>query len=272
MIPFSIVIPYYNSSNSLDRLFITLNDYLNKNCEIIIVDDCSQKNELDLLKEKIDVSGAKNIILKECKINNGAAFARQLGVDYATGEYVAFLDSDDGWVLNRIYFLVDFMKDNKVDIIGGETNVINDLDFFESRNSDIYTNGKEVVFKNFLFKNYFSTPSVIVRKDIFQKNKFNITMRYSEDFECWRRIVYSSKSFLMYDSGCYSFKHSYISNNKNSLSAATRKMSIGEIKGLMYLFKNNNINLGYKILLPFAILYSFIKAFYREIRVLKVSK
>lgn len=266
MIPFSIVIPYYNSSNSLDRLFITLSDYLNQNCEIIIVDDCSQEKEIDFLKEKIYASGANNIFLKECQINRGAAFARQLGVDYASGEYVAFLDSDDGWSSNRVFLLIDFMKKNNLDIIGGATIVVNDTEFNDMRHIAINTKGKLIDFKSFIFKNFYSTPSVIVKRKIFQTNKFNIGMRYSEDWECWRRIVYSSNSFLLENSACYSFKHCYISTKTNSLSASTRKMSRGELYGLYILFKNKNIGLKYKFLLPTAIFYSFCKALYRELR------
>lgn len=270
--PFSIIIPYFNSSIYLDRLFLTISDYINKDCEIIIVDDCSRDEEIVKLEEKISSVNAKNIFLKRCDVNSGAAFARQIGVDLASGEYILFLDSDDGWALNRAFILIEFMKKKNLDILGSKTNITDENEFISTRKDKFLQNGRSISFIDFLFKNYYSTPSVIVKKSVFQLNCFNTNMRYSEDFECWRRNVYSSESFLMYDSGCYSFKHSYMSNNKNSLSTATRKMSIGEVKGLMYLFKNNNINLGYKLLLPFAILYSFIKALYREIHILMVSK
>lgn len=266
MILFSIVVPYYNSSNSLDRLFITLTDYFNHNCEIIIVDDCSEAEEFDKLNKKIQESGASNIFLKSCVINKGAAFARQFGVDLASGEYIAFLDSDDGWSSNRVFLLIDFMEKNNLDIIGGATIVVNNTEFNDVRYIDINTKGDFIDFKSFIFKNFYSTPSVIVKRKIFQTHKFNIGMRYSEDWECWRRIVYSSNSYLLENSACYSFKHCYISTNTNSLSASTRKMSKGELYGLYVLFKNKNIGLKYKFLLPTAIFYSFFKALCRELR------
>ena len=47
---------------------------------------------------------------------------------------------------------------------------------------------KKLNFNNFLFKNYYSTPSVMVKRSVILKENFSDQMRYSEDFECWRRI------------------------------------------------------------------------------------
>ena len=138
VIPFSIIIPYFNSSIYLDRLFLTISDYINKDCEIIIVDDCSRDEEVVKLEEKISSINAKNIFLKRCDVNSGAAFARQIGVDLASGEYILFLDSDDGWASNRAFTLVEFMKKNNLDILGSKNNITDDNEFIFIRKDKDY--------------------------------------------------------------------------------------------------------------------------------------
>lgn len=274
MVLFSIVIPYYNSGHYLDRLFITLADYFDSNCEIIIVDDCSKPEQLDKLKKKICESKATNIILKCGESNRGAAFARQLGVECASGEFIAFLDSDDGWLKEKCFRIVEIMKKNNLDIVGGTNKSVEFNQFNYCRNEPTANISfvKYLHFTDFLFKNYYSTTSVLVRRDVFFKYNFNTEMRYAEDYECWRRISHGARSGLIKDSGAYNFKHSYLNLDKTSLSASTRKMSKAELHGLYILFKNRNIELKYKILLPIAILYSFFKALYRELRMMMISK
>lgn len=82
----SIIIPYYNRLPQITRLMNVLEPQLRDNVEVIIVDDGSNEKELDKFKAKI-------IHLKE---NSGtASVPRNVGLDNATGKYIAFIDSDD---------------------------------------------------------------------------------------------------------------------------------------------------------------------------------
>lgn len=264
---FSIIVPFYNNGSHVTRLFLTLGDYIDNNmCEIIIVDDCSNIEDFLILSEYIEKTKANNIYLIRNKNNRGAAFSRQRGVEMAKGNYIAFLDADDGWVKNRIFILSNYMKQYSINILGGATLVIDQENFQTIRDTEFrITISKHLNFKDFLFKNYFSTPSVIVRRDIFLKNGFDTTMRYSEDFECWRRIVLDGKAFSLLHTGCYSFKHVFIS--QNGLSSNTLKMSIGELQGLIKLLGNPIIGFSDKMMVLVSLLYSIVKAVIREIRV-----
>lgn len=267
---FSIIVPFYNGSTYVNRLFETLDDYLNKlDCEILIIDDYSDEKNYKFLRDYIDRKNIVNIRLNRNEKNGGAAYSRQKGVQIAKGEYIAFLDADDGWVKDRAYILYDYMKLHSINIIGGATQVIDESDFsrLREKNFDLKKIGiKGTSFKSFLFKNYFSTPTVMVKRSIFLSEGFDISMRYSEDFECWRRIVSLGKAYILPEAGTFSFKHAFISSEFGSLSSNSLKMSKGELDGLFKVFKNPNINALDKALLPFAINYSFMKAIIREIR------
>lgn len=266
---FSIIVPFYNNISHIDRLFLTLQDYINVDfCEIIIIDDCSKIKDFNALKKYLEEINGKNIFLIKNAKNGGAAFSRQRGVEIAKGKYVVFLDADDAWVKNRAFILYDYIVEHSINIIGGATVSINEKEFKNLRDIKFKVNAvKELNFNNFLFKNYFSTPTVMVKKDIFLQHGFDISMRYSEDFECWRRITMTGKVFFLNQAGTYSFKHSYMSKEYDSLSSDVTKMSKGELQGLVKLLHNPNINFSTKLLIIIALIYSILKAVIREIRV-----
>ena len=131
---FSIIVPFYNNTAYLTRLFITLEDYINRDCEIIIIDDNSSLTEYYALIGKVESYNANNIRVLRNEKNYGPSFSRQLGVNLAIGGFIAFLDADDGWVKNRAFILCDFMLEKNIDICGGGHDQIDAEYFFEIRN------------------------------------------------------------------------------------------------------------------------------------------
>ena len=88
----SVIVPIYNVEKYLDRCISSIINQTYKNLEIILVDDGST-----------DKSGAicDNYKIKDCRIkvihkqNGGLGYARNSGLDVATGQYVTFIDGDD---------------------------------------------------------------------------------------------------------------------------------------------------------------------------------
>lgn len=107
----SIVIPNYNGvlfvAEALESVFNQ--DYMNK--EVIIVDDGSTDGSLELLRT---YEGKIRLIETE---NLGAAAARNAGLLAAKGELIAFLDSDDIWVVNKLNLQVQKMVEEGADLV-----------------------------------------------------------------------------------------------------------------------------------------------------------
>ena len=82
----SIIIPYYNTLDETKELLKVLVPQLTKETEVLIIDDGCHEEELDNL-------GTTVIHLKEN--SGGASVPRNIGLDFATGKYIAFIDSDD---------------------------------------------------------------------------------------------------------------------------------------------------------------------------------
>lgn len=103
---FSIVIPLYNKENEISK---SLNSVLNQSFtdfEVIIVDDGSTDDSLYKVKQFKD----KRFKIYE-KHNEGVAKTRNMGIDLASGKYIAFLDADDFWESNHLSVINGLIND-----------------------------------------------------------------------------------------------------------------------------------------------------------------
>lgn len=101
-IKLSVIIPYYKTLGQIKKLMARLEPQLNNKVEVIIVDDGCNEHELDSFKAKV-------IHLEEN--SGGASVPRNVGLDIATGEYIAFIDSDD--MINSHYIEKILNKTNE---------------------------------------------------------------------------------------------------------------------------------------------------------------
>lgn len=86
---FSIIVPAYNVSEYITECIDSIKKQTFKDYEIVVVEDCSTDNTLEILK------GMDGIKLVAHEKNKGLGGARNSGISTATGEYIIFLDSDD---------------------------------------------------------------------------------------------------------------------------------------------------------------------------------
>ncbi len=106
----SIITPTYNCGKFIAETIETVLAQTYKNFEMIIVDDCSTDNTKEVVEQ---FSKNDDRIKYFClETNSGAAVARTTAMEKANGEYMAFLDSDDLWVPNKLEKQLKFMNDN----------------------------------------------------------------------------------------------------------------------------------------------------------------
>ena len=109
----SIVIPSYNQSQYLNSAISSAMDQTVKAHEIIVIDDGSTDNSLDLARSYIQEKNVKVI----SQVNKGLASARNTGIMNATGDYILFLDADDMLVENAIERIAEVAKKTNADIV-----------------------------------------------------------------------------------------------------------------------------------------------------------
>lgn len=108
----SIITPSYNSSLFIEDCIASVQKQTYSNWEMLIVDDASQDNSVEVIESISNKdSRVKLVVLNN---NNGAANARNIALEKAKGKYIAFLDSDDLWKVNKLERQISFMKSNKL--------------------------------------------------------------------------------------------------------------------------------------------------------------
>lgn len=107
----SIITPSYNSALFIPETIKSVLKQSYINWELLIVDDCSKDNSVDVVQAFVDVDN--RIKLFALKQNIGAAAARNIALNNAQGQYIAFLDSDDVWEATKLESQLYFMKENQ---------------------------------------------------------------------------------------------------------------------------------------------------------------
>lgn len=113
----SIVVAVYNAEKTLKKCIESLLNQTYENTEIILVNDCSKDNSLDICKEYSKTYNNVKVISNEK--NSGVSATRNNGINNSTGEYICFVDSDDYVESNYIEVLYSsYKKYNTVPICG----------------------------------------------------------------------------------------------------------------------------------------------------------
>ena len=176
----SIITPYYKTLDETKRLAEVLTPQLTEDTEWIIIDDGTDEKELDKLKARV-------IHLKE---NSGAAGKpRNIGLDNATGDYIAFIDSDD--------LVSDDYIENILKAIKGIPDVV--YLGWESRTGNMRVIGR-------LPKWNCAVWCRVYKKETIGYARFDEKLKLAEDW------VFNES--ISYNSACYVRKIVYYYNNK----------------------------------------------------------
>ena len=110
----SVIIPAYNSSKSINKCIDSIITQTYNNLEIIVLNDGSKDNTLDIIKNYEKTDKRIKIIDKE---NTGVANTRNKGINVSSGEYLMFIDSDDYIDKDYIENMYKEMIENNSDIV-----------------------------------------------------------------------------------------------------------------------------------------------------------
>lgn len=107
----SIIMPSYNASRFIEESINSVLSQTYTNWELLIVDDCSKDNSVEIVQKFIKINN--RIKLFSLRENTGAAAARNVALECACGQYIAFLDSDDIWENKKLEKQLNFMHTNQ---------------------------------------------------------------------------------------------------------------------------------------------------------------
>ena len=184
----SIVIPTYNSESFITKTLETVFLQTYNNYEVIISDDGSSDNTVEVVKAVFDKYGHReNKIL--INSHEGAAAARNRGIEVANGDWISFLDSDDLWFKKKLFMVADYILRNEVDVICHST--------IEK------SNGREILIKRYKFynssvspflslyrSNAIGTTTITVKKNLLVgAGLFDKSLPAAHDYDLWLRMA-----------------------------------------------------------------------------------
>ena len=193
----SVLLSNYNGDKHLDESISSVLSQTYKDFEFIIVDDAST----DSSRKVIENYHNKRIKKYYAEKNRNIAYSLNLALSMASGEYIARIDSDDAWELNKLEIQVQYMENHsecgacftKVNIIDEYSNIANDMydEYFQLFNSAENKSQREWLRFFFYQGNCLCHPSVVIRRNVLEHvgGYYHLAYVPAEDYELWTRIV-----------------------------------------------------------------------------------
>lgn len=234
--PVSVVVPCFRSAETIQRAIDSIVKQTLKPAEVILVDDASGDNTRNTLLEleKLHHGWIKVIALN---LNAGAASARNAGWAIAQQPYVAFLDADDSWHPQKLKIQYEYMlKHPDISLCGHQSLWIRDTK--DEPANFITVHETKISAVGLLFKNAFSTPTVMIKRDI--PYRFLEKKRFAEDFLLWQQVAWAGLSVVRIEIPlAYMHKPAY---GVSGLSAQLWNMEKGELDNFVFLYKERYIH------------------------------
>lgn len=187
--------PVYDRTDQLREAIDSVLAQTFRRFELVIVCDGSPEETIKVVQSYADNERVKTFFFPD---NSGnPCRGRNKGIEIAAGHYVAFLDSDDIAMPDRLEKSAYYLKKKKVDIVGGAIQYLTEgasIRGFE--NGSIGFTGEECSYELLRKGNRLSICTVAVRKKCLERfGGFREEMRYREDHELWLRLAYHGCTF-----------------------------------------------------------------------------
>ncbi|MFT5519466.1 MAG: teichuronic acid biosynthesis glycosyltransferase TuaG [Enterobacterales bacterium] len=182
----SVIIPFYKRYEFVVRAIDSVLTQTYTNFEILLINDGTPNN-----------AGVDEIVKQSEKIryfklekNVGPSGARNYGIKYSKGTYIAFLDSDDQWEKNKLSVQIEMMEKNSWDF--------SHTSYWRHDTSvdkiEIVRSGRGInKYPLIAFHCSIVTPSVVIRRELLQKYLFNPELRIGEDVLLWMELSRKTK-------------------------------------------------------------------------------
>ncbi len=205
----SIITPVYNSEAFLKQTIESVLIQTYTNWELILIDDCSTDCSVSIIN---NYSKKNNrVVLLTNNTNCGPAATRNVGINHSSGEFVAFLDSDDWWLPNKLENQIGFMLAKNINFSYTSCVLHKEI----NKKQVIYKAPKSIDHLRILHSNPLYSPTVIYCQTA-EKIKIPLVENAIEDWVHWINILQRYKIGYLLDEplSCYRVRDDSISAKK----------------------------------------------------------
>jgi glycosyltransferase involved in cell wall biosynthesis len=225
----SIIIPCYNAEKKLNKCVMSLTRIMldNEEYEVIFVDDCSQDKTLKIL-ENLSKKKDNWTVIKLEENSGSPSKPRNTGLQYASGEYVFFLDIDDEILPNALESLYTLAKKENSDIVRGSL-IVDDgkerKNFNEIKNFYKYKKKSSKI--EIIFQKQSTTPPALIRRNLLKKYgiQWMTNIRMGEDTIFLADVLSSSNIISYLDKPIYIYNKAFYSEASSTQQYGKKELS-----------------------------------------------
>ena len=229
----SVIIPVYNSGKYLNRCIESITNQTYQNLEIILIDDGSTDNSAEICDSYLPDTRFKVIH----KANEGQAKARNIGLNIATGDFIAFVDSDDRIVADTFEYCLEQIQRNNVDAVLFDCLMSEDLEKpLQSKEEKLKYLQEDNIIRFFMIEStknskLFSPCLCLYRKEAIGSIRFREGKIY-EDVDFKYKVLRNCKSIVVSNQIKYFY---FVSGNSTSSGKLGKKnFEIREAAEIIY--------------------------------------
>jgi glycosyltransferase involved in cell wall biosynthesis len=190
----SVIIPAYNAAATIVRALDSVRAQSGVGAEVIVIDDASADNTVDVVKGAI--RAGENIRLIGMPKNGGASAARNAGIREARGRYLAFLDADDVWLPGKLakqVAAIDADPDITLVTCNSQMTAANETPLKEGHVNRPPAAGADA-WKTLLVYNFLPTPTILTRTELVRTlGGFDEALAVGEDLDLWIKLAVRGK-------------------------------------------------------------------------------
>jgi glycosyltransferase involved in cell wall biosynthesis len=183
----TVLMPVYNAEKYLKESIDSILNQTFKDFEFLIIDDGSEDKSVEIIKPYLN----EQVRLIQHKNNKGLVRTLNEGLELANGKYIARMDADDIALPKRLELQAEYLERNPgCDFIASTISIINEEGKkigFWPEDRRIISNSKIKFFS--LYTNCVAHPTIMGKKTIFRKYKYNENQASIEDYDLWLRVL-----------------------------------------------------------------------------------
>ena len=185
----SVIIPAYNCADLIGDTIESVLNQTYKNLEIIIVDDCSTDNTINVIRRYCKMDSRIKLICQE--ENSGVCAARNKAIDNAKGKYIAFIDADDLWMPKKLELQIPFMETNSY---GFTYTAYETFKNGSLKKGSVFSVPKSINYKRYLRNTIIGNLTVVINREMIPE--FRVQKGMLEDVVTW--MFYLKKGYVAY--------------------------------------------------------------------------